>query len=114
MVSPEMQVSGRYGTHSPLSLRGEGLPLIVRGGSNYDLVSMFVNSACGGSSDLTLFLGLLLYLCYLLSLLRGSTDLHTKDNVPDLRLGQAGHIHTANTHTHTHTHTSVLQLYLTL
>ena len=69
MVSPEVEVGCRYCSHSPLSFRGEGLSLIVTGGGYNDLVSMFVYSSCGCRCQLTLFLGLFFYFCYLLSLL---------------------------------------------
>lgn len=49
---------------------------------------MFVDGASGSGRDLTLFLGLLLDLCNLLTLLGGSTDLHTKNDVTDLGLSQ--------------------------
>ena len=81
MVVTQVEVSGGYSSHAPFSLGGEGLSFVVTGCRDDDLVSVFVNGTCGGSSQLTLFFCLFLYLCYLLSLLRGSTDLHTQDNV---------------------------------
>ena len=94
MVGAKVEVGGGYRTHSPLGLRGEGLPLVVTGGSDDNLVAVFVDGACGGGCELRLFLGLLLDLCDLLALLRGSTDFHTQDNVSDLRLGERRHVHT--------------------
>lgn len=61
---------------------------------------MFVDRASGGGRYLTLLLCLLLYLCNLLALLRWSADLHTQDNVSDLRLSERGHIHTAQGQQH--------------
>jgi len=102
MVGSQMQICSRNGSHTPFSLGGEGLPLIVGGGSDNNFISMFVDSSCSSGSDLTLLLGLLLYLGYLLPLLGGSADLHTQNDISDLRLCQTSHIDTTHTHTHTH------------
>jgi len=69
---------------SPLSLGGESLGFIVAGCGGDDFISMFVNSAGLCGCQLRLLLGLLLNFCNLLSLLRGSRDLHAQDNVSDL------------------------------
>ena len=94
MIGPEVKVGGRDGPHPPLGLGGESGSLIVGGGCYDNLVSMFVDGLCGGSCDLTLFLCLFLNLCNLLALLRWSTDLHTEDDVSNLRLSQRGHVDT--------------------
>ncbi len=94
VVGAEVEVGGGDGPHTPLCLGGESLTFIVAGCCDDDLVSMFVDSASGGGCQLRLLLCLLLNLCNLLALLRGSTDLHAQDDVPDLRLSQGGHIHT--------------------
>lgn len=79
---------------SPLSLRREGLGLVVRGGGGDDLVTVLVHGSGLCSSELRLLFSLFLNLSNLLALLRRSGDLHTQDDVTDLRLGQRGHIHT--------------------
>lgn len=94
VIGSQVEVGGRDCPHTPLRSRRESRPLIVAGGSDDDLVPVFVDGACGGGRQLALFLGLLLDLCDLLPLLRGSTDLHAQDDVPDLGLCQGGHIHT--------------------
>ena len=43
MVSPEMKISGRDGSDPPLSLAGEGVPLVVAGGASDDLVTVLVH-----------------------------------------------------------------------
>lgn len=83
MVGPEVQIGGRYCPHSPFCLGGEGLPLIVGGSGDNDLISMLVDSACGGGRYLALLLCLLLYFCYLLPLLGGGTDFHPQDDISD-------------------------------
>ena len=100
VVGPQVEVGGGDGSHPPLRLGGESLPLIVGGCRDNYLVPMFVGGAGGGCCQLRLLLGLLLDLCNLLSLLRGSRNLHSQNYVPDLRLCQGRHVHTANTHTH--------------
>ena len=65
MVSPEVEVGGRDGPDTPLCLGGECLPLVVGRGGHNDLVSVLIDGPCGGGRDLTLLLGLLLYLCNL-------------------------------------------------
>lgn len=72
----------------PFRLGREGLRLIVGCGGSDDLIAVFVNSARLCGSELRLLFGLLLNLGNLLPLLRGSRDLHTQDDVTDLRLGQ--------------------------
>lgn len=79
---------------SPFSLGGEGLGLIVGRGGGYDLVSVLVHSSGLRSRELRLLFGLLLDLGNLLALLRRRRDLHTQDDVTDLRLSQRGHVHT--------------------
>ena len=94
MVGPEMKVSGRNGSYPPFRLGREGGALKVGGSRDNDLISVFVDGACGGGSDLTLLFRLFFNLCDLLSLLRRSTDLHTQDDVTDLGLSQRGHVNT--------------------
>lgn len=94
MVGPEVKVSGRYSPHTPLCLGRKCCPLVIRGCRDDYLISVFVDSTSGGGCDLTLLLRLFLDLCNLLSLLRGSADLHSQDNVSNLRLCQGCHVHT--------------------
>lgn len=56
--------------------------------------TVFVDCPGCGSCQLGLFLGLLLNLGNLLPLLGRSRDLHTEDDVTDLRLGQGSYIYT--------------------
>ena len=84
VVGTEVQVGRRDRTHTPLRLRRERLPLVVTGCCDDYLVAVLVDGACGGGCELRLFLGLLLDLSNLLSLLRGCTDLHAQDDVPNL------------------------------
>lgn len=95
VVGSEMKVGSRDGPDTPLSLGRECLSLVVGGCGDYNFISMFIDCASGGGCDLTLFFGLFLDLCYLLSLLGRRTDLHAQDDVPDFRICQRGHIHTA-------------------
>ena len=88
MVGAEVEVGGRDGTDAPLRLGREGLPLVVAGGGDHDLVSVLVDGAGGGGGELALLLGLLLDLGDLLALLGGGADLHPEDDVTDLGLGQ--------------------------
>ena len=69
MVGPEVEVGCRNGSHAPLSLRREGLALVVARCRDNDLVSVLVDRTRGGGGDLRLLLGLLLYLSNLLPLL---------------------------------------------
>ena len=84
VVGSQVQVGGRDGSHSPLRLGGESLPLIVAGRGDDDFVPVFVDGACGGGRELRLFLRLLLNFGNLLPLLRRSRDLHAQDDVPNL------------------------------
>ena len=93
MIGPQVQISSRYRSHTPLSLRGECLGLIVGRCGHDDLITVDVGGSGGGSRQLRLFFGLLLDLSDLLPLLRGCWDLHTKNDVSDLRLGQGSYIH---------------------
>ena len=52
MIGPKMQISGRYGPHSPLGLGGESLRLVVGSSGHNDLVSMDVCGACRRSCEL--------------------------------------------------------------
>ena len=88
MVGSKVKVRGGDGSHSPLGLGGEGRSLVVGRRRDDDFIAVFVDGFGGCGSDLTLFLGLFLDLCNLLSLLRGGTDLHAEDDVSDLRLSQ--------------------------
>ena len=94
MVRSEVKVGSRYCSHSPLCLRRECSSLVIWCRRDDNLIPMFVDCSSGGRCNLTLFFCLFLDLSYLLSLLRRSTDLHAKDDVTDLRLGQRRHIHT--------------------
>lgn len=55
---------------------------------------MFVDGSGLCGRELRLLFGLLLNLGNLLALLRRRRDLHTQDDVTDLRLSQGGHVHT--------------------
>ena len=46
MVGPKVEISGRDGSHPPLSLAGEGVPLVVAGGARDDLVTVLVHRSC--------------------------------------------------------------------
>ena len=100
MVGSQVKIGGRDCTNSPLRLGRECLPLIVAGCRDNDLIAMFVGGASGSGSQLGLLLCLFLNLSNLLPLLGGGRDLHPQDDVPDLRLSQRRHIHTADTHSH--------------
>ena len=102
MVGSQVKVGGRDGSNPPLRFRRECLPLIVAGCRDDYLIAVFVGGAGGGCRQLGLLLCLFLNLGNLLSLLGGGRDLHSQDDVPDLRLCQRRHIHTVNTHTHSH------------
>lgn len=78
----------------PLCLGGEGLGLVVGRGGGDDLVSVLVDGSGLRGRELRLLLGLLLNLGNLLALLRRRRDLHTQNDVTDLRLSQGGHVHT--------------------
>ena len=88
-----MQISSWYCSYTPLSLRGECLGFVVGRCGHDDLITVDVGGSGGGSCKLRLFFGLLLYLSDLLPLLRGCWDLHTQNDVSDLRLGQGSYIH---------------------
>lgn len=79
---------------SPFSLRRESLGLVVGGGGSDDLVTVLVHSSGLRGCELRLLFSLLLNLSDLLTLLRWSWDLHSQDDVTDLRLGQRSHVHT--------------------
>lgn len=72
MVGTQVQVGGGNGTHSPLSLGGEGLRLVVAGGGGDDLIAVLVDGDGGRCCQLRLFLGLLLNLGDLLALAEGA------------------------------------------
>ena len=93
MIGPQVQISSWYRSYTPLSLRGECLGFIVGRCGHDDLITVDVGGSGGGSCKLRLFFGLLLYLSDLLPLLRGCWDLHTQNDVSDLRLGQGSYIH---------------------
>ena len=92
MVCPKVQVGGRDGPHTPLRLRRERLRLVVGGGGHDDLVAVDVGGSRGGSRQLRLFLGLLLNLGDLLTLLGGCRDLHSQDDVANFRLRQRSYV----------------------
>ena len=94
MVGSEVEVGSRDGSDTPFCLGRKCLPLVVAGCRDDDFITMDVSGACGGGSELRLFLGLLLNLCYLLTLLGWGRNLHPQDDVPDFRLGQRGYVHT--------------------
>ena len=43
VVGSQMEIGGGDGSHPPLSLAGEGVPLVVAGGRGDDLVSVLVD-----------------------------------------------------------------------
>lgn len=100
VVGTQVQVGGGNGTHSPLSLGGEGLRLVVAGGGGDDLVAVLVDGDGGCCRQLRLFLGLLLNLGDLLALGGGRRDFHSQDDVTDFRLCQRGHVHAVRKHDH--------------
>ena len=100
VVGSQVEVGGRDGSNSPLRCRRERLPLIVAGCRDDYLIAVFVGGAGGGCRQLGLLLRLFLNLGNLLPLLGGGRDLHSQDDVPDLRLCQRRHIHTVDTHSH--------------
>ena len=94
MVGPEMQICGRYCPYTPLRFGGERCRLVVTGGGRDDLVTMFVHCARRRGRQLGLLFSLFLDLGDLLSLRGGCWDLHTKDDVTDLRLSQRRNVYT--------------------
>ena len=86
----------------PFSLRRESLGLVVAGGGGDYFVTMLVDSASLGCSELRLFLRLLLNLSDLLPLLLWCWDLHPQDDVPNFWLCQWCHIHTVGTQCESH------------
>ena len=93
MIGPQVQISSGYRSYTPLSLGRECLGLVVGRCGHDDLITVDVGGSGGGSCKLRLFFGLLLDLSNLLPLLRGCWDLHTQNDVSDLRLGQGSYIH---------------------
>ena len=96
MVCPQVEICGRDCSYPPFSLRWEGCCLIVTGRWSDNLITMFIDSTCGGGSKLWLLLGLFFNLCNLLTLCRRSRDLHTKYDITDFWLCQGHHIDTVN------------------
>ena len=94
MVGPEMQICGRDSPHAPLCLGGERCRLIVAGGWRDDLVTVFVHCTRRRGRQLGLLFSLFLDLGDLLSLSGGCWDLHTQDDVTDLRLSQRRNVYT--------------------
>lgn len=80
--------------HSPFRLRGEGLRLVIACGGGDDLIPVLVDGARLRGRQLRLLFGLLLDLSNLLPLLGWGRDLHSQNDIPDLRLGQRCYIHT--------------------
>lgn len=68
---PSLPPGFRHPPDPPLGLGGEGLGLVVAGGRGDDLIAVLVDRPRLGCCQLALFLGLLLDLCNLLTLLGG-------------------------------------------
>ena len=74
----------------------ECLCLVIWCSGRNNLISMLVDCSCCSSSELRLFLCLLLNFSYLLPLSWWGTDLHTQNDVTNFWLSQWSHIHTEN------------------
>lgn len=74
----------------------ECLCLVIWCRGRDNLIPMLVDCSCCSSSELRLFLCLLLNFSYLLPLSWWCTDLHTQNDVTNFWLSQRSHIHTEN------------------
>lgn len=72
----------------------ERLGLVVTCSGSDNFISVLVDRASGGGSELTLFLALLLDLGDLLALCRRRRYFHTQNDVSNLRLGQWCYVYT--------------------
>ena len=93
MISTQVKVGSGNGADTPLCLGRESGSLVITGGWHDNLIPVNVGCFGGRGGELWLILGLLLDLRDLLTLLGRSWNLHTQDDITDLRLRKWGHVH---------------------
>ena len=94
MIGSQVEIRRRYCSHSPLGFRRERVALVITRRRHDDFVAVNVRRFGRGCCQLRLILRLLLDFSDLLSLLRRSGDLHTKDDVSNFRLSEGSYVDT--------------------